>query len=77
MIGAPDAALANSPDALMLSAGTKGMIAPTTPRIGFTVPSIGVTIPVITGVMISVTTERGRLTPEQALTRLVGGATCA
>ena len=35
---------------------------------GLTTPSTGTTTPVMTGAMISVTTERGRLTPEQALT---------
>ncbi|BCA61713.1 hypothetical protein HMP09_0947 [Sphingomonas sp. HMP9] len=49
----------------------------TLPRIGLIVPWMGVTMPFTTGRNMSVTTDRGRLTPEHAPTMLGGGATCA
>ena len=55
----------------MLSGGiawpTMGMIW-MTPRIEFTRSSTGATMPLATGARMSVTAERGRRNPEQALT---------
>ena len=79
-IGAPLAAVFSKPFTSILRLGntcpTMG-ITPTTPRIEFTVPWIGLTM-LFNGVRtISVTTDRGRLTPEHALTNDVGKAACA
>ena len=77
VIGAPAAALARSPAALMLrgagrTPSPRGIVL-TAPSRPLTVVWVGVTIPLTTGVRMPVTTDGGRLTPEQALT----SAACA